>query len=241
MGHGALAAARLPPHRRSRKAILYTPVVGSLGSRCPESGNDLWRSHFHGYLADHGGASPREPAAPPTLPPAPPPPPSARATAGWGGVVGGRHARTRSLHRGRAGSWISDRAQSSRPHSRWPSSRALARRRAGVRRCASPMRRLAFSVVRTPRPPRHSCHGPCSMRHALTHTSMQESQKTDGRAPRGPLRARTSPAAHASPLPADRPSRTRAAARPEASSGGPPRSGSGDAAAQPAGSQIGRQ
>ena len=148
MGHGALAAARRSPPPPPPLTQSNTPVVGSLGSRCPESGNDLWRSHFHGYLADHGGASPREPAAPPTLPPAPPPPPSARATAGWGGVVGGRHARTRSLHRGRAGSWISDRAQSSRPHSRWPSSRALARRRAGVRRCASPMRRLACATIR---------------------------------------------------------------------------------------------
>ena len=115
---------------------------------------------------------------PPRSPPRPPPPPNARATAGWGGVVGGRRAHARSLHHGLAGSWTSDRARSSHPHSQRPSSRALARGRVGVRHHPSPTRASQQRAVMR--------HAACGMQHAActyTHVDTGKPKNSQARHP----------------------------------------------------------
>ena len=100
MGHGVLAAARRPPHRRSRKAILlWSGHRGHAGQKVMRTlAQSLPRN-----LPDHGGAGPREPAAPPLSPPPPPRRPApARRRGGEGWWVAGTPARARSAVAGRA-------------------------------------------------------------------------------------------------------------------------------------------
>jgi hypothetical protein len=195
MGHGAWGARRRSPPPSPPLTQSHTPVVGSHGSRWPESRVETRRSRFpetSPTTVEQARASPPPPHALPPPPPRRPAPARRRGGEGW--WVAGALARARSIMVGRALRLATAHAGLSPSLSTAVKSRAgaQARRRASLclatappraRHHPSPPRRLACSVTRAPRPPRHSCHVPCSMRHAAcTNTHIDAGKPKNRRA-----------------------------------------------------------
>ena len=175
MGHGTWGARRRSPPPSPPLSQSHTPVVGSLG----HAGQKVMRTLAQSLpqnLPDHGGAGPREPAAPPLSPPPPPRRPApARRRGGEGWWVAGTPARARSAVAGRARGYAT--ALGARITTL--DGRQVARRRAGARGRVARRRAVPFAPPltaaappRVPRPPRRSritaarVHAPWSMQHA---------------------------------------------------------------------------